>query len=329
MSTKHVVGFSGGIDSQACAGWVLERFPKEDVVLMNSDAGGNEHPLTVAHVEWYSEHVHPVEMLKAIVADLQDIGTRDGATGDRRRSLGEDSLLTFDRLAFVKGRFPSKKAQFCTEYLKLAPQKRALEPFFEAGDEVIRYAGVRADESRDRAKLPERQWDTYYDCELVRPILKWTKKQCFDFVKARGEKINPLYTLGFSRVGCAPCVNSSKDDVREWAARFPEMIDKVRAWEKSVGRTFFPPCVPRPEYRRELAAWQARWVEVIPPEAEGEEPVTRVKDGAPEPPAVPINWIDEVVEWSRTTRGGKQYALPFVEVAAEQGSCSSKYGLCE
>ena len=40
---KHIVGFSGGIDSQACARWVLNRFPVEDVILLNSDAGGNEH----------------------------------------------------------------------------------------------------------------------------------------------------------------------------------------------------------------------------------------------------------------------------------------------
>jgi len=39
MSTKHVVGFSGGIDSQACAGWVLERFPKDDVIRTNSGVG--------------------------------------------------------------------------------------------------------------------------------------------------------------------------------------------------------------------------------------------------------------------------------------------------
>jgi 7-cyano-7-deazaguanine synthase in queuosine biosynthesis len=48
---KHIVGFSGGIDSQACARWVLDRFPGEDVILLNSDAGGNEHPLTTSFVD--------------------------------------------------------------------------------------------------------------------------------------------------------------------------------------------------------------------------------------------------------------------------------------
>lgn len=67
---KHIVGFSGGIDSQATARWVLNRFPSDDVVLVNTDAGGNEHPITVQHVQWYSKHVHHVVTISAIVADL-------------------------------------------------------------------------------------------------------------------------------------------------------------------------------------------------------------------------------------------------------------------
>jgi 3'-phosphoadenosine 5'-phosphosulfate sulfotransferase (PAPS reductase)/FAD synthetase len=298
--TKHVVGFSGGIDSQAAAAVVLDEFGPADVILMNSDAGGNEHPMTTEFVHWYSANVHPVVMVQAIVADLGDVGTKEGFDPKRRReTLNESDPLTFDRLAFVKGRFPSRRAQFCTEYLKLSPQKRWLtENLLAHGIDFIRYAGVRADESEMRKNLPQRQWDDYYDCELVRPVLTWTKDQCFEFVKARGERINPLYTLGFGRVGCAPCVNSSKEDIREWAARFPEMIDKVRAWEASVGRTFFPPTV------------------------------TGKKGKSKEDPTL-INWIDEVVEWAKTTRGGKQYALPLVEADADAGTCSSKYGLCE
>lgn len=37
--------------------------------------------------------------------------------------------------------------------------------------------------------------------------------------------------------------------------------------------------------------------------------------------------IDAVVEWSRTTRGGRQYDL--LADLAEPTSCSSAYGLCE
>lgn len=284
--TKHIVGFSGGIDSQACAGWVLERYPAEDVILLNSDAGGNEHPLTTEHVRWYSLHVHPVVEVHPTVADM------DGRAADEvaRRGLKPDDPLTFDLLAELKRCWPTGQQQFCTTHLKLEPQRRWLRANVLAhGFDMVRYSGVRRDESERRKDTPERAWDAYYDCELVCPLAAWTKAECFAFCQARGERVNPLYLMGFARVGCAPCVNSSKEDIREWAARSPEMIDKVRAWERKVGKPFFR------------------------------------KDKKTDPDL----FIDAVVEWSRTARGGKQYALPFVEFEAERGTCSSKYGLCE
>jgi 7-cyano-7-deazaguanine synthase in queuosine biosynthesis len=76
---KHIVGFSGGIDSQACARWVLNRFPTADVILMNSDAGGHEHPLTTAFVDEYASKVHPVVKVTAIVADLWETALAQAA----------------------------------------------------------------------------------------------------------------------------------------------------------------------------------------------------------------------------------------------------------
>lgn len=150
---------------------------------------------------------------------------------------------------------------------------------------------MRRDESENRRNTPDSKWDDYFDCQVHYPIASWTKAECFKFVNDRSERYNPLYVMGFGRVGCAPCINSGKDDIRGWAIRFPEMIDKVRAWETQNGRTFFAPMVP----------------------------------------GLDVNWVDEVVDWAMTTHGGKQYSLLVVteEVEAAAGSCSSKYGLCE
>ena len=307
---KHVVGFSGGVDSQMAALWVRSKFATEDIILLNSQAGRNEHPMTVAFTNWYSANIFPVIETIPLIKDLGTRGTKadtvkrrfcaergitveetvTNQTRVRREEYDDNDEMTFADLAYIKGRFPSRKVQFCTEHLKLAPQMRWCEENLTAkGIDFERYVGVRCDESEARKDTPESKWDEYFKCVVHYPIRLMTKLECFAALKAAGETTNPLYALGFGRVGCAPCINSGKDDIREWAARFPEMIDKVQEWEKFVGRPFFAPCIPG-KY---------------------------------------INWVDEVVEWSKTARGGKQPLFAFVENDAAAGMCSSRYGLCE
>ena len=277
---KRIVGFSGGIDSQACARWVLNRYPADDVILLNSNAGGNEHSITTAFVLHYSKTVHPVTMIQPLVKDMwktpgwaEKVG-RDG-----------DAPLSFPLMAEIKGRFPSRKAQFCTYHLKIVPTLRWVRENLTDTD-FARYAGVRRDESEARANTAMQEWDETFDCEVFHPLADWSKQMCFDYVRAHKEQYNELYTLGFERVGCSPCVNANKVDIRAWADRSPQSIDKVRAWEERVGGTFFAPIVP----------------------------------------GLRINWVDEVVDWSRTDHGGRQFNILH---NLERPSCESRFGLCE
>lgn len=317
---KHIVGFSGGADSQACALWVRKRFPAEDIILINTDAGGNEHPITTGFIRWYSETIHPVITITPIVADMGNKAKAKIA----ELGLAPTDPLTFDLLAQLKGCYPSRKAQFCTEYLKLRPQLRWLDEHFppriEDGvryptDAFERYNGVRRDESERRRDALDREYDDIYGCWLNRPLAGWSKPDVFAYLEAAGEEINPLYRMGFGRVGCAPCINSGKEDIRLWAARFPEMIDKVRVWEQRVGRTFFPPMIPRRVRPEDKAA--------LPGETPKETKKRLRSLGRRHA------FVDEVVEWARTERGGKQYALPVLEAEVNSGMCMSKWGLCE
>lgn len=248
-------------------------------MLVNTQAGNNEHPITVAFIEQYSKSIHPVVV---VIPELRDLWKTEGHA--ETRGLDSHEELTFLRLAELKQRFPSRMAQFCTEFLKLRPMVRWIAENIK--EDYERYSGVRRDESVKRAKRQPREWDETFDCRLSNPIVDWTKQMCFDYVRAHGEEINALYTMGFGRVGCAPCINSSKGDIQNWATRFPEMIEKVRIWEKEVGRTFFAPMVP----------------------------------------GMKINWVDEVVAWSRTSHGGRQAELPVMQ---EREACESRFGLCE
>jgi 3'-phosphoadenosine 5'-phosphosulfate sulfotransferase (PAPS reductase)/FAD synthetase len=143
---KHIVGFSGGIDSQACARFVLNHFPAEDVILLNTTAGHNEHPLTEAFVAEYSAKVFPVITIPALMRDMW----KTPGFAETRGFDGEEEL-TFSRMVAVKGRPPSRKAQFCTEILKLRPQRRWMNAnLFE--EEVERWTGLR----RGRIHRPQR-----------------------------------------------------------------------------------------------------------------------------------------------------------------------------
>ena len=88
----YIGGFSGGIDSQAAARFMLNRYGAACVVLVNADAGGNEHPLTVEHIDWYSEHMHPVVKITAKVGDFR---TQEWC---ERKGVDAEADLTFPEL---------------------------------------------------------------------------------------------------------------------------------------------------------------------------------------------------------------------------------------
>ena len=270
---KHIVGFSGGIDSQKALLWVRERYDPKDIIATNSTVGGWEKEETIQFIADYSRLVFPVTVIDAIIADMWE--TPGWA---ERRGFDGNAPLSFELMCSIKGRPPSRKTQFCTFKLKLVPQRRwILQTFgpggpFE-GEEFCRYTGVRRDESESRKDTQFESYDRFFDCPLYAPNFDLTKQQCFDAVLAAGEPINPLYAKGFGRVGCAPCINSGKEDIVNWNERFPGYIEtKVGGFEQRTGRTFFAPVVP----------------------------------------GLHTNTVGQVIEWAHTSHGGRQQLFPIL-----------------
>lgn len=219
--------------------------------------------------------------------------------------------LKFYELAQKKGRFPSTRQRFCTPDLKMKPTQEWLNQF---DCEVILHSGVRSRESRERAKMKESSFDLYYAREIRRPLLAWTLSDVWAIHDKYSVPPNPLYAMGMKRVGCFPCVMERKAGVRAIATHFPDRIEFLRSKENRLkpGKTatFFPPgTVPR------------RFCSIA----------HKRKDGK----IVRINSIDDVVEWSKTVRGGSQYALGTIEEDAfvadddKTISCPSAIGQCE
>lgn len=322
MSKIHnIVSVSGGKDSTALLLLAMER-GAENLQAVFADTG-HEHQQTYDYVRYLEQATGvPIRWVRADFSER----IANKATYVREKWLEKGvpaadidrALAVLDKgptgnpfldLCIWKGRFPSTKARFCSEELKRNPIVEQVQmPLLDAGHEVISWQGVRADESPARALLKESEcvgtWpDTGGELWNYRPILKWTAEQCFDMHRRHGIKHNPLYEQGMGRVGCMPCIHARKDELLEISKRFPDEVARVAEWERIVSEA---------SKRKSATFFAATDIGVT---SNSEDTVRDAN-------------IFKFVEWSKTSRGGKQYDL----IRADQTdgfACSSIYGLCE
>lgn len=291
MNLYHL-GVSGGKDSTALLLWAIHEsgLPRDQLRVTFCDTG-NEDPVTYAHITL-----------------LDQIAREAGIPGGVETII---PALPFFELAFARGRFPWRKAQFCTIELKIAPTKRWLAARWAEGHEVVIINGKRMGESHARKKSmkdkPARGFSDYWGCEEWAPLRDWTLKMVLEIHERYGVPLNPLYALGARRVGCWPCVNCGKLEIRLVSKHRPDKIALIASWEKRFENekdrmsTFFVSDKATAPYRTKK--------------------YVRKKDGKELTTAT----IDKVVEWSHTERGGKQIRLPLEEPKA----CFLNHLACE
>lgn len=301
-------GVSGGKDS---TGLLLElRFesglPLEKMDVTFCDTG-NEDSFTYAFLD----------LLREVVAPLRiDVIRPD---------------KDFWELAYSRHSFPTRRARFCTQELKIIPTRSYVFELQRAGKNVLMMNGVRREEGRegnDRGSAQEWELDLEGFCTwLHRPIVHHTIEQIWamhrkyipldavlsiiwndptmapDMKQQLAGKIiesgiprNPLYDMGAKRVGCFPCINSAKGEVHAMSKYRPERIDFIEAQESHVGTVnpfgycnfFHSRTVPTQFRNKRISGTTLRTKEYR------EYLVPTIRD---------------VVEWSKTARGGKQYAM--------------------
>lgn len=347
----HIVNISGGKDSQATALVAAERGIAFRLVMADT---GNENDLTIDHAHYVADFLGvPLEVYRYDFSEkiakkrefVQEKWPEHGVSAaniERALQALQPTGNPFLDLCIWKGRFPSRRAQFCTEWLKSRTiSEQVVDPALQRG-RVVQWLGVRRDESMNRRDAPMfqkvRRSDMPHDMLLFRPLIHWTAENVFSFTAAKGMKHNPLYTQGMSRVGCFPCINANKAELRQIGSRFPEAIEKIMEWEELVkaaskwgAATFFASdTTPQgAALGRQSKAEAARYVRLNHPEADNDEReyerlcAARLRDLSA---AAPWPRADEVFGWAETDRGGKQLNW----LMADEGvGCSSEYGLCE
>ena len=240
---KVVIAFSGGKDSQASLIWAVKKFGTKNIIAVFCDTGW-EHPLTYQHIKEVCENLD-VELLIL-------------------KSKKYDGMVD---LATKRKRFPASKSRFCTTELKSIPM---IDWILEQSEHLLIIHGIRKNESESRSKMNENcrmfkyyfepfgydkkgkqkyhtyrkkdifKWCEKYDDSILRPVFEWSGQDVIDYIIENGQKPNPLYYKGANRVGCFPCVMTSKKELRAMIELTPEFIEKVNQAEIQSKHSFFP-----------------------------------------------------------------------------------------
>jgi phosphoadenosine phosphosulfate reductase len=99
-----------------------------------------------------------------------------------------------------------------------------VQPMFEALRGLDAWiTAFRRDSSPTRAGAPIVQ---QYELEpgrfivKVNPVVNWTRRDTWEYLRANDLPHNPLYDLGYSSIGCAPCTRMRFDGEPERAGRW-------------------------------------------------------------------------------------------------------------
>lgn len=289
---KVIVSFSGGKDSLASLLWVRNNLTK-DFITVFCDTGW-EHPLTYKYIEEVQEQL-----------------------GLNLITVKSKKFNGMVDLTKKKSRWPSSQRRFCTSELKTIPMIDYI--LDEVNDDVLIIQGIRAAESAKRAEMSKQctyfkyyvqpygkdkngkdKYHTYrrkdvlafrkkYADDLLRPVFDWSAQQVIDYILENGIQPNPLYRMGYKRVGCFPCVMASQQDIYNISVQEPERISYIAGLEQQFNSSFLGPDKISSKYYK------------------GEYPL-----------------ISDVVRYVQSKRAGG--SLFDDDVAT---SCMSYYGLCE
>ena len=315
--TAHLVSYSGGKDSTALYLLAMELAERHGVAFQPVFADtGNEHDLTLDYVRdlplrtggpairWIkADFTLDFARKRRFVAEQWPLHGVPMVQVARALAMLQPTGVPFLDLCLLKGRFPSRRAQFCTEELKTQPfVEQVVMPLLDDGRRVLSWQGVRASESPNRARLPrfEHRGGGYW---IWRPIHRWSVDDVFVLHRRHGIAPNPLYTQGMRRVGCMPCINCAKDELREIARRFPWHIERIAQWEALVSAAS----------KRGASTFFHRQ-KSMPAEASAGDIFAAAN-------------VREAVLWSMTSHGGRQFDL--LRLRADTPACASAYGLCE
>lgn len=100
--------------------------------------------------------------------------------------------------------------KLCCHIRKIEPLNRAF-----TGNEAW-ISGLRREQSVTRQEMKMVEWDEQHNLIKINPLIDWTEKQVWDYIKEKDIPYNKLHDQGFPSIGCQPCTRAVQpgEDVR-------------------------------------------------------------------------------------------------------------------
>ncbi len=129
-------------------------------------------------------------------------------TYETRDRLAEHLGVEFDR--FHNLTLDEQAEQHGDELWKRDPDSccglRKVEPMRRALSSVDCWvAGVRREDSTNRAKTPKFGWDKRFGLWKLNPLADWTERDVWNYIREHHLPYNPLHDHGYPSIGCTHC----------------------------------------------------------------------------------------------------------------------------
>lgn len=135
---------------------------------------------------------------------------------------------------------PAKDFRWCCKICKLAPANAAIEECLESASTCITVDGKRKYESFSRANISTSEKNPFVPGQLnIFPIKDWKAIEVWLYIYWRKLEYNPLYDLGFERVGCYLCPAALSAEYNRLKDLHPQLHERwesfLMQWAEKTG----------------------------------------------------------------------------------------------
>lgn len=227
-----VANHSGGKDSQAQLIRLINRVPRQQILVVHASLGAMEWPgaMELARDQATSAG------LPFIIAEAS-------------KTLLEMVERRFENRPEVPS-WPSASTRQCTSDLKRGPIQREVRRYAKVNgfNTIVNCLGLRAEESPGRSKRQafsrmsiSNSVHTWYEWL---PVHELSTTDVFRIIETAGQQPHYAYALGNERLSCLFCIMGSRSDLKNGRAFQPELFAQYVALEERTGYTMHMSRIP-------------------------------------------------------------------------------------